>query len=123
LGDATHLGLHRIWEIPPALQSAWKKSFYNTLVSSNLLRRAFLERMHRSMYQHPLNFLEDFQLKKRPSNQQNLSFGIRPVEAYDSVQAYTIQASLERFTSPNDYQLRLSNLKKHQLLQGFFMAD
>jgi hypothetical protein len=60
-----------------------------------------------------LNILEDFHEKRR-QNPQNRLFMIAydMVKAYDSVQAYSIRASLERFNLPEAFiQYVLSNLE------------
>jgi len=61
-----------------------------------------------------LNVLEDFQLKKKTFKSAELFLlAYDQVKAYDSVQAYTIQASLERFNLPNEFiNYVLSNLEE-----------
>ena len=59
-----------------------------------------------------LNVLEDFQEKKRKySKAQLFLLAYDQVKAYDSVQAYSIRASLERFNLPESFiEYVLSNL-------------
>jgi len=59
-----------------------------------------------------LNVLEDFQLKKKKDKACSLFLlAYDQVKAYDRVQAYTIQASLERFNLPTGFiSYVLSNL-------------
>jgi len=61
-----------------------------------------------------LNVLEDFNLKKKTDKSAELFLlAYDQVKAYDSVQAYTIQASLERFNLPNEFiDYVLSNLEE-----------
>src|SRR6185503_7120053 len=49
-----------------------------------------------------LNILEDFQRKRKPESRLFL-LAYDQVKAYDSVQAYTIRASLERFNLPEKF--------------------
>ena len=56
--------------------------------------------------------LEDFQRKRRRSLSQLFLLAYDQVKAYDSVQAYTITASLERFNLPEKFICYvLSNLE------------
>ena len=61
-----------------------------------------------------INVLEDFQLKKKNDKSATLFLlAYDQVKAYDSVQAYTIKASLERFNLPPDFiSYVLSNLEE-----------
>ena len=59
-----------------------------------------------------LNVLEDFREKQIKKNTPLFLLAYDQVKAYDVVQAYTIQASLERFNLPNDFiNYVLSNLE------------
>ena len=59
-----------------------------------------------------LNVLEDFQRKRKRSGSQLFLLAYDQVKAYDSVQAYTIRASLERFNLPEKFICYvLSNLE------------
>ena len=60
-----------------------------------------------------LNVLEDFKEKKKAHPKSKLFLvAYDQVKAYDSVQAYTIRASLERFNFPEPFvEYVLSNLK------------
>ena len=61
-----------------------------------------------------LNVLEDYKVKKKQSQQNKLfMMAYDQVKAYDSVQAFTIKASLERFNlPPNFIRYVLSNLEE-----------
>ena len=59
-----------------------------------------------------LNVLEDFQRKRKKTLSQLFLLAYDQVKAYDSVQAYTIRASLERFNLPESFiSYALSNLE------------
>jgi len=109
--DATHLGLQNLEKFRPATFHRLGKILLQTLVPQPA-RGLFEGRMHRSMYNTLLNVLEDFQLRERPSNSRTLSFAYDQVKVIDSVQAYTIQASLERLTSRMFINYVLSNLEE-----------
>jgi hypothetical protein len=61
-----------------------------------------------------LNVLEDFQTRKKTDKAASLFLlAYDQVKAYDSVQAYTIKASLERFNLPTEFiSYVLSNLEE-----------
>ena len=72
-----------------------------------------------------LNILEDFKEKKKANPKSKLFVvAYDQVKAYDSVQAYTIKASLERFNFPEPFvEYVLSNLKSAVLLQNILWAN
>src|SRR5690242_19667224 len=61
-----------------------------------------------------LNVIEDFQTRKKTDKSASLFLlAYDQVKAYDSVQAYTIKASLERFNLPSEFiTYVLSNLEE-----------
>ena len=61
-----------------------------------------------------LNVIEDFQARKRTDKTASLFLlAYDQVKAYDSVQSYTIKASLERFNLPSEFiSYVLSNLEE-----------
>ena len=59
-----------------------------------------------------LNILEDFHRKRKATKSRLFLLAYDQVKAYDSVQAYTIRASLERFNLPEKFiSYVLSNLE------------
>ena len=81
----------------------------------NSAQRAFLKDGNTSQcITTLLNILDDFKTKRKKNSTANLFIlAYDQVKAYDSVQAYTIQASLERFNLPSVFiSYVLSNLEE-----------
>ena len=70
----------------------------------NKAQRAFIKDGNTSQcITTALNVLEDFQRKRKKSLSRLFLLTYDQVKAYDSVQAYTIRASLERFNLPENF--------------------
>jgi len=79
----------------------------------NKAQRAFLKDGSTSQcITTALNILEDFQRKRKKTQSRLFLLAYDQVKAYDSVQAYSIRASLERFNLPEKFiSYVLSNLE------------
>jgi len=87
--------------------------FLNNPQILNSDQRAFLKDGFTAQYINTLlNIIEDFkEKKKRDPSAQLLILAYDQIKAYDSVQAFTIKASLERFNFPDRFiEYVLSNL-------------
>jgi hypothetical protein len=70
----------------------------------NKAQRAFIKDGNTSQcITTALNILEDFQRKRKKSLSRLFLLTYDQVKAYDSVQSYTIRASLERFNLPENF--------------------
>jgi hypothetical protein len=113
-GHAPHICAPRVWQnrVQNPCHSCRDRILANPSVL-NSAQRAFLkDGCIQQCINTALNVFEDFKDKKA-KDKQLFVISYDQEKAYDSVQAYTIKASLERFNLPEDFiRFVLSGLEK-----------